>query len=77
MILAISDEEAKTVKPYIAEQKYSYPILLDPGRAVNNKFIVEGIPRTFVYNREEKLVAEAIDRRTYAQFLALLKQAGL
>jgi len=77
VILAISDEDAAKVKPFIAEHQISYPILLDPGRKVNETFRVEGIPKSFVYDREGKLVAQAIDMRTERQFLAMLAQAGL
>jgi peroxiredoxin len=77
VILAISDEDAGKVKPFIAEHQISYPILLDPGRKVNETFRVEGIPKTFVYDRDGKLVAQAIDMRTGKQFLAMLAQAGL
>jgi peroxiredoxin len=76
VILAISDEEADKVQPFIDGQKYTYPVLLDPGRKVNELFVVEGIPKSFLYDRDGKLVAEAIDRRTKKQFLAMLKQAG-
>jgi peroxiredoxin len=65
------------VKPFVQERKVTYPILLDPGRKVMELFQVEGIPRSFLYDREGKLVAEAIDMRTREQFLAMLKQAGL
>jgi hypothetical protein len=51
--------------------------LLDPGRMVNKLFVVEGIPKSFVYDREGKLVATAIDMRTTDQFLAMLAKAGL
>jgi len=77
VILAISDEDSGKVQPFIAEKKYSYPILLDPGRKANERFSVEGIPKTFLYNRDGKLVAQGMDRRTERQFLAMLKQAGL
>ena len=77
MILAISDEDAAKVKPFIAEHQFSYTILLDPGRKVNESFQVEGIPKSFVYDREGKLVAQAIDMRTQRQFLDMLAQAGL
>jgi peroxiredoxin len=77
VILAISDEDATKVKPFIAEHQFSYTILLDPGRKVNETFQVEGIPKSFVYDREGKLVAQAIDMRTQRQFLAMLAQAGL
>ena len=77
VILAISDQDAGKVAPFIAAQKYTYPILLDPGRKVHQLFGVEGIPKSFLYDRNGKLVAEAIDRRTERQFLAMLKHAGL
>jgi peroxiredoxin len=77
VILAISDENAGKVKPFVAEQKVTYPILLDPGRKVNDLFQVEGIPKTFIYDRSGKLVAQSIDMRTPKQFLDMLSQAGL
>jgi peroxiredoxin len=77
VILAISDEDADKVRPFIAEQKVTYPILLDPGRKVNELFRIEGIPKTFVYDRNGKLVAQSIDMRTRRQFLEMLAQAGL
>jgi len=77
VILAISDEDAGKVAPFIAEQKVTYPILLDPERKVNELFQIEGIPKTFVYDRGGKLVAQSIDMRTRRQFLEMLAQAGL
>jgi peroxiredoxin len=77
VILAISDEDARKVRPFIAQQKVTYPILLDPGRKVNELFQIEGIPKTFVYDRNGKLVAQSIDMRTRRQFLEMLAQAGL
>ncbi|HME33492.1 MAG TPA: TlpA disulfide reductase family protein [Terriglobales bacterium] len=77
VILAISDEELGKVQPFIAERRITYPVMLDPGRKVNEMFQVEGIPKSFVYNREGKLVAQSIDMRTQGQFLRMLAQAGL
>jgi peroxiredoxin len=77
VILAISDEEESKVRPFVAGQKVTYPILLDPGRKVNELFQIEGIPKTFVYDRNGKLVAQSIDMRTRRQFLEMLGQAGL
>ncbi len=77
VVLAISDEEAAKVSPFIAERKIGYPILLDPGRKVNEAFIVEGIPKSFVYDRSGKMVAQSIDMRTRNQFLEMLALAGL
>jgi|SRR6185437_10334539 len=77
IILGIDDEEAETVKPFIAQQGITYPVLLDPGRKVNTLFRIEGIPKTFVYDRDGKIVAQSIDMRTGKQFLEMLGSAGL
>jgi len=77
VVLGISDEEAAKVEPFIRERKVSFPVLLDPGRKVNEMFVVEGIPKSFVYDREGKLVAQSIDMRTQKQFLEMLGKAGL
>ena len=77
IVLAISDENAAKVTPFVKQQNVSYPILLDQGRQVGRSFIVGGIPKSFVFNREGKLVATAIDMRTKEQFLAMLAKAGL
>jgi peroxiredoxin len=77
VILAISDEEDAKVRRFIAAQKYSYPILLDPGGAINKRFLIQGIPKSLVYDRTGKLVAQSPDMRTMTQFLDMLKRAGL
>ncbi len=77
VILAISDEEADKVRPFITQRKITYPVLLDPGRKVYSLFNVEGIPKSFVYDRDGKLVAQSIDMRTQQQFREMLAQAGL
>ena len=77
VILAISDEDAGKVKPFIAARNLQFPVLLDPGRKVNELFQIEGIPKSFVYDRGGKLVAQSIDMRTTRQFLEMLSRAGL
>jgi peroxiredoxin len=77
VVVGISDEEAAKVRSFIAERQVTYPILLDPGRKVNDLFQVEGIPNTFIYDRKGKLVAQSIDMRTRKQFLEMLGEAGL
>jgi peroxiredoxin len=77
VVLAISDEENAKVAPFIAERAITYPVLLDPGRKVNGLFQIEGIPKSFVYDRNGRLVVQSIDMRTQKQFLDMLAQAGL
>jgi peroxiredoxin len=77
VVLSISDEDAAKVSPFIAQTRITYPILLDPGRKVHTSFQVEGIPKSFVYDRGGKMVAQSIDMRTRGQFQEMLAQAGL
>jgi peroxiredoxin len=77
VVLAISDDEPGKITPFIAERHFTFPVLLDPGSKVNELFRVHGIPKTFVYDRDGKLVAQAIDMRTQKQFLDMLARAGL
>jgi peroxiredoxin len=77
VILAISDEEASKVGPFITERDITYPVLLDRGRRVNTLFQIDGIPKSFVYNRSGNLVSQSMDMRTLKQFLGMLAQAGL
>jgi peroxiredoxin len=77
VVLAISDEEAGKINELLAEKRVSYPILLDSGRKVYELFRLDGIPKSFVYDRDGKLVSQAIDMRTQKQFLELLARAGL
>jgi peroxiredoxin len=77
VVLSISDEEVAKVSPFITERNISYPLLLDPGRKVNDAFVVEGIPKSFVYDREGKLVAQSVDMRTRSHSQQMLAAAGL
>jgi len=77
VVLAITDEDAAKVKLFVAERHVTYPVLLDPGRKVNELFQVEGIPKSFLYDQRGNLVAQAIDMRTHKQFLEMLALAWL
>jgi hypothetical protein len=44
---------------------------------VNTAIGTEGIPNSFLFGRDGKLVAQCIDMRTERQFLEMFKAAGL
>ena len=78
VILSLSNETALTVASYIKTRgEYHPPILLDNGGKVAKQFHVDGLPRSFVFNRDGKLVAESIDMRTQRQFFDMFASAGL
>ncbi len=77
VVLAVSADETEKVKPFIEQGRFTFPVLLDTGGKVSEMLHVEGIPKTFIYDRSGNLVAQANDMRTQKQFLALLAEAGL
>src|SRR5262249_35822628 len=62
-VLAVSDEDRETVAGYLLKQNYSFPVLLDPGRKTHTAFNVDGIPKSFLFDREGRLAAQAMDMR--------------
>jgi peroxiredoxin len=77
VVLSITFEDGAKVGQYISSSKYHPPVLIDPGRKVFEQFHVEGIPRTFVFDRNGKLTAVAIDQHTGKQFLGMLSKTDL
>jgi len=78
VILAISaDDDATSMRHFLEAHRVSYPVLLDPKRKVTESFHVGNIPRSIVFDRTGKIVAQAIGSRTQKQFAETLSQAGL
>lgn len=77
VVLSISSENPFQVSSFIQGTGYHPPVLIDDGGKVAKQFHVEGIPHTFVFDREGKLVSQATDMRTQRQFLRMLAAAGL
>lgn len=77
VVLAVSDEKRDVVEKFLADKHYAFPVLLDEGRKVNEAFDVGGIPKSFLFGRDGKIVGQAIDMRTERQFREMLKAAGL
>ena len=77
VILSITDEEGIKVSSFLAQSGLTYPILLDPLGKIHKQFHIDGIPQSFVFDREGKLVARSIDMRTQRQFLNMLAKGGL
>jgi thiol-disulfide isomerase/thioredoxin len=77
VILSITNEEPFKVGSYFSTYKYHPTVLIDTSGKVAKQFHVDGIPRTFVFDRDGKVVAQSIDMRTQRQFLNMLGDAGL
>jgi thiol-disulfide isomerase/thioredoxin len=77
VILSITDEDPFKVNSFIAPTKYTPDVLLDADGKVHKEFFIEGIPKTYVFNRDGKLIGETIDECTRKQFLELLSKTDL
>ena len=70
VVLAISGDKASDLRNYLAEQKVSFPLLVDPDDKVRERFRVAGIPKTFLYDREGRLAGQTLDRTTASGWIA-------
>ena len=82
VILSITGDNPFATNKYLSGKGYHPPVLFDDGGKVGRDFHVdelhpEGLPRTFVFDREGKLVGESIDMCTQRQFFLMLGKAGL
>jgi peroxiredoxin len=75
--LAISGDQPADLRKYMATQRLSFPLLIDPDDKVKKQFRVAGIPKTLLYNREGHLAGQTLDRPNTSGWLELLRLAGL
>jgi thiol-disulfide isomerase/thioredoxin len=77
VVLSITSEDGIKVGSFLGGTNYHPPVLIDWGGVVFKQFHIEGIPRTFLFDRDGKLIAEAIDQRSQRQFLMMLSKTDL
>ena len=77
VILAITGEDAATVKRYLAEHPVTFRVLLDPSGVTQKQFLINGFPHSVLYNREGKMVAQIPGPLTTQQLLDTFRQAGI
>jgi peroxiredoxin len=77
VVLSITDEEGIKVAQFMSGNKYDPDLVIDPGGKVHKAFHITGIPRTFLFGRDGKLLAVGIDQRSRRQFLEMLSKTDL
>jgi thiol-disulfide isomerase/thioredoxin len=77
VVLSITDEDGFKVAQFFGGNKYAPDVVLDPGGKVHQAFHITGIPRTFLFGRNGKLLAVAIDQRSRRQLLEMLSKTDL
>ena len=56
-VLAISDEPARVVKPYVERNRFTYPFFIDATGEVNQAFDVRSLPTTILLDKDGKVLA--------------------
>jgi len=82
VILGISEDDPARVFQFMPRLHYGPQVLTDDAGigsfgAVGRAFHIDSVPRTFVFDREGKLVAQSLDMCSRRQFLTMLGRAGL
>jgi thiol-disulfide isomerase/thioredoxin len=77
VVLSITDEDMLKAGQFLAPMKYHPTVLLDPGGKVHKQFHIQGIPHTYLFDRDGKLLEVAIDQRSTKQFLTMLSKTDL
>ena len=80
VLLAVnSGEEEETVKAFLEENGYTFPVALDPDYAVSDRYPTDGIPYTVIIGADGKVAATqvgAADADTmYAHYCELIDTA--
>ena len=76
-IVAISvGETEKTVSAFIKNAGYTYPVFLDPQGSVGASFASQGIPTTYILDKNGKAIAGIVGAREYddPELIALFKE---
>ncbi|MBM2850118.1 MAG: cytochrome biosis protein [Anaerolineales bacterium] len=78
VVLAVDDDEAITdVSAFTHELDLTFPVLLDPGAAINDLYRVRGLPTTFILDREGIIRQQHIGLMTEEQLDGYLAKVGL
>ncbi len=75
-IVAISTgEKRETVESFIKQNKYAFPIYLDENGNLGDSYASQGIPTTYILNKDGKIIAGIVGSRDYDEpaLVALLK----
>ena len=57
--------------PFIEKLGVTFPVLLDPDKAVSSVYGAHNLPMTFILNREGEVVAGAVGERDWSSEEAL------
>ncbi len=54
-MVAVTDEDAETVRAFLAKNRYPFTVLLDPENTLSSRFSISAIPTTFIVDDQGRL----------------------
>lgn len=77
-VLAVDDSEAAAaVQSFTGSLSLNFPILLDPGAAINQLYRVRGYPTSFFVDRQGRIATEQVGQMSDVQLGDYLAKLGL
>lgn len=77
MLIAVNvAEERETVVNYLDQNGFEMPVLFDKDGSLTKKYGVQGIPKTFILNKEGKIIAMKSGAMTYSEMENYYEQAN-
>jgi peroxiredoxin len=76
-VISPTPENLFDLNRFLVARGFHPPVLLDDNGKVGKQFHIDGVPRTFVFDRDGKLVGVSIGLCTQRQFFAMLAKGGL
>ncbi|MDX9827134.1 MAG: TlpA disulfide reductase family protein [Spirochaetia bacterium] len=76
-VFAVSlGEDAETVKRFITDQKISFPVYLDPRNTLAASYASQGIPTTYILDKDGRFIAGMVGSYDYAkpEFIAFMDE---
>jgi thiol-disulfide isomerase/thioredoxin len=77
MLLAITDEDATVVRRFVNEFHIALPVFIDRTRSVFDHYVVEGLPKTIILNRQGRVVARPTTIHDEGELRKVLAAAGV
>jgi len=75
--ISANEENPLKINQFVASINLKSTVLVDQTGKVAKQFHTDGIPRTYIFDREGKLVAESMDGRTARGYIPMLSGLGL
>ena len=72
-------DDPATVKAFVAEQKMTFPVYLDPRNLLSRTYASQGIPTTYLLDKEGRFIAGMVGSYNYSnpEFIGFLSELAL